>query len=402
MWGYKENQEKNSILIKAENQYQRAFHDLSFHVDKLHTELGNTLAVNTTSQGYHRKGLVNAWRITSQAQNEINQLPLSLLPFNKTEEFLANIANFTYRTAVRDLTKQPLSPEELKQSKELYARSKEISSELRSVQAKTIKNNLRSMVVELALATENTTYDNTIIDGFKTVNKKVGEYSELNWGPSMTSIDNKHSIKALSGPKVTAEQIKTKAQQFFHLQASKEIKVVENGNGTEYSSFSVTAQNPKSNNNLQADYTKVGGQLIYFMNTRDVKAKKISTDEAVESASKFLVKNKYGQMEPVSYDLYDNIAHFTFAAKQGNVVIYPEKLSIMVALDDGEVTGLQATDYIYHNKKRKLKKPVLNLEEAKKALNPSFKLRDDGLALIENELNQEVLCYEFIGSIKRQ
>ncbi len=33
VWGYQENQEKNSILIKAENQYQRAFHNLSYHMD---------------------------------------------------------------------------------------------------------------------------------------------------------------------------------------------------------------------------------------------------------------------------------------------------------------------------------------------------------------------------------
>ena len=57
MWGYQENQEKNSILIKAENQYQRAFHNLSFHVDKLHGELGNTLAVHSASTGSQRKGL---------------------------------------------------------------------------------------------------------------------------------------------------------------------------------------------------------------------------------------------------------------------------------------------------------------------------------------------------------
>ena len=62
VWGYQENQEKNSILIKAENQYQRAFHDLSYHVDKLHTELGNTLAVNSASTGAQRKGLVKIGR----------------------------------------------------------------------------------------------------------------------------------------------------------------------------------------------------------------------------------------------------------------------------------------------------------------------------------------------------
>src|SRR5690606_27377994 len=83
LWGYQVNQEKNSVLLKAESQYQRAFHDLSYYMDKLHTELGQALAVHSASKQSQRKSLINAWRITTQAQSEINQLPLMLLPFDK-------------------------------------------------------------------------------------------------------------------------------------------------------------------------------------------------------------------------------------------------------------------------------------------------------------------------------
>ena len=40
------------------------------------------------------------------------------------------------------------------------------------------------MDVETALAT-NKVEDNSIIDGFKTVDKKVESYPELDWGPSV-------------------------------------------------------------------------------------------------------------------------------------------------------------------------------------------------------------------------
>src|SRR5690606_823531 len=113
VWGYRENQQKNAILIKAENQYQRAFNNLAFQMEELNKQLGNALAVGANSSLFHRKCLVNVWRITSEAQSEINQLPLSLLPFSKTEEFLANISRFSYHTAVRDLTKEPLSEQEV-------------------------------------------------------------------------------------------------------------------------------------------------------------------------------------------------------------------------------------------------------------------------------------------------
>lgn len=36
------------------------------------------------------------------------------MPFNKTEEFLANIGDFSYRAAIRDLEKEPLNDQEYK------------------------------------------------------------------------------------------------------------------------------------------------------------------------------------------------------------------------------------------------------------------------------------------------
>lgn len=199
VWGYQENQEKNAILIKAENQYQRAFHDLSFHMDKLHSEIGNTLAVHSTSQGMHRKGLMNVWRLTSEAQNEINQLPLTMLPFNETEEFLSRISNFAYRASMRDLTNEPLSEKEMGNLKKLYQNSSEITKNLQDVQQKVLTDRLRWMDAETAMATQEQTMDNTIVDGFRTVNKKVQEYPELDWGPSVSNIYAKRSVKKLDG-----------------------------------------------------------------------------------------------------------------------------------------------------------------------------------------------------------
>ena len=175
VWGYQENQEKNAILIKAENQYQRAFHDLSFHMDKLHSEIGNTLAVHSSSQGMHRKGLMNVWRLTSEAQNEINQLPLTMLPFNETEEFLSRISKFAYHASMRDLTKEPLNEKEMGNLKTLYQNSSEINKHLKEVQQKVLSDRLRWMDAETVMATQEQTNDNSIVDGFRTVNKKVQE-----------------------------------------------------------------------------------------------------------------------------------------------------------------------------------------------------------------------------------
>lgn len=399
VWGYQENQEKNAILIKAENQYQRAFHDLSFHVDKLHSELGNTLAVHSASTGSQRKGLVNVWRITSEAQNEINQLPLTLLPFDKTEEFLSRISKFSYQTAIRDLTKQPLSDSEIKNLKELYKSSAQISQDLQGVQEKVIGSRLRWMDVETALASDDEPMDNTIIDGFKTVNKKVGEYPELDWGPSISSMYNKRSVKKLGGTPVTIESVKQKAAQFTE-QNQKDINVIENGRGTEWASYTAKVQGKNKKESWSLDFTKNGGHLISYSYDRDIGAKSLSSNEARAEVDQFLENKGYSGLTPVSYDEYDNIGTFTYVSKRGDVLIYPEKITVRVALDNGQVTGMQASDYVYERENEtNITKPTLSVQQARKYLNSDYKEKYHRLALIENEQSEKVLTHEFGGSI---
>ncbi|MFB0841890.1 germination protein YpeB [Paenibacillus oleatilyticus] len=399
VWGYLEHQEKNAVLIKAENHYQRAFHDLSFHVDKLHTELGNTLAVNSTSQDAYKKGLINVWRITSEAQNEISQLPLTMLPFNKTEEFLANISNFAYRAAVRDLSKSPLDGNEMKMLNTLHERAAEISKELRGVQSKVIQNNLRWMDVELALATQKEPHDNVIVDGFTTVDKKVREYPEINWSPAVMSMYQKRDMHMLSGPEMSADEIKQKAAQFLGIQDPSGLQVVENGPGTEYQSFSVTAPKQGTADGAHMDYSKKGGQLLWFAASRNVPEKKLDLRQARDIGAQFLDEHGYKNMTAVSYDEYGNIAHMTYAARTNNVINYVEKIAVQVALDNGEVTGLEATDYVYGKKDRQLKAPKLTADEARKTLNADFKADSVNQALIKNDIDEEVLCYQFIGRV---
>ncbi|WP_338551754.1 germination protein YpeB [Paenibacillus sp. KS-LC4] len=399
-WGYQEHQEKNTVLMKAENQYQRAFHDLTYHVDKLHEQLGHTLAVNSTSQAYHRKGLVNVWRLTSQAQNEINQLPLSMLPFDKAEDFLSRISNFAYKTSVRDLTKQPLSEDEFKTLKTLYASSKDISQDLQSMQEKVLSNHLRWMDVELSLAAQQAKGDQTIVDGFKGVDKKVSEYPEINWGPSVSSMYEKRTISMLSGKQVTPDEIKQRAIKFAGKKGEgKSVRIEENGKGTEYASYSAVLSEHKSGNAIHMDFSQKGGQLIAYMDPREIGEKQLSAEQARAAAEKFLKEHGFNDMQAVSYDVYDNAGTFSFVGNQGDVLIYPDKLTIKVALDNGDIAALQANEYVFEHHKRTLPKAGISKADARKALNPQMKVSKEQMALIKNDDGNEVLCYEYTGRI---
>src|SRR5690348_9538000 len=81
-WGYNERQEKNDIKIQAENNYQRSFHELTYRIDTLHDKIGATLAMN--SRDSLSPQLAEIWRLSSEAHTDVGQLPLALLPFEKT------------------------------------------------------------------------------------------------------------------------------------------------------------------------------------------------------------------------------------------------------------------------------------------------------------------------------
>lgn len=397
-WGYQEHREKNAILLNAENNYQRAFHDLSFQMDLLHDKIGTTLAMN--SRQSLSPALTEVWRISSQAHGDVGQLPLTLLPFNKTEAFLGKIGNFSYKTAVRDLDKKPLSNAEYKTLQTLYKQSGDIQSELRNVQHMVLKNNLRWMDVEMALASGKEAADNTIIDGFKTVEKTVSGYDETDFGPTAANLQRAdENYKKVKGKKISKSEAANIAKKYLHIDGHAKIKVTENGKGSDYGFYSVALKNTQTGTEATMDITKKGGHPIWFIKSRDVKKQNISLNEASNKGADFLKQAGYNNMELYESMQYDNIGVFNFVTKVNNVRIYPEAVKIKVALDDGSIIGFSAEEYLKSYQKRNIPAPRLTMEQARAKVNPALKVMEKRQAMILNDLNQDVLCYEFLGTI---
>lgn len=397
-WGYQEHQEKNAILINAENNYQRAFHDLTYNVDLLHDKIGTTLAMNSRSS--LSPALADVWRLASQAHSEVGQLPLALLPFNKTEEFLARIGDFSYQTAVRDLDKEPLSDTEYAALQELYKQSADIQDELRKVQHLALKNNLRWMDVEMALASGDEPADNTIIDGFKTVENTVAGYSETDFGPAFINMQKKdENFKYLAGENINKQEAIRIAKRYASLGENVKVQVESNGKGSDYGFYSVSLQNKENKQEANMDITKKGGYPIWFIMSREVKNQSISLNDASNKSIDFLKQNGFKNLDLFESSQYDNVGVFTFVNSENNIRVYPDAIKIKVALDNGQLLGFSADDYLKSHHTREIPKPVITKEQAQSKINPNLKIMDDRLSVILNDLKKEVLCYEFFGTL---
>ena len=398
-WGYQEHKEKNAVLLHAENNYQRAFHDLNFQIDLLHDKIGTTLAMN--SRKSLSPALVDVWRITSEAQNDVGQLPLALLPFNKTEEFLSDIGDFSYRTAVRDLEKEPLNDKEYANLESLYKQAAEIQDELRKVQYTAMKNNLRWMDVEMALASNDENTDNTIIDGFKTVEKTVSGYTESSsQNPTLLSANEKDDIyRNVEGKRITKKEAVVEAKKYANFSGDVEVKVEENGKGSDYGFYSISLLEKKTNVEVNMDITKKGGYPIWYLNNRDVKEKNIDLNQAYTKAVRFLKDHQFDSFELFESSQYDQIGLFSFVAMVDGVRVYPDSVKVKIALDDGSVIGFSADEYLQAHKLREIHNAKLSLKEAEAKINQKVDIMEQRKAVIINDIGEEVLCYEFLGVI---
>jgi spore germination protein len=394
-WGYQEHQEKNAVLLQAENTYQRSFHDLTYYVDLLHDKIGTVLAMNSPRSLSPQ--LAEIWRITSDAHSEVGQLPLALLPFNKTEEFLSNIGDFSYRTAVRGLEKDPLTDEETERLQNLYQQSGEIKRELRNVQHLVLENNLRWMDVQLALVNNDTKADNTIIDGFKTVEKNVESYSESGFNTQLNGVvkHNEEEIK-LEGSNIDESKVHSIANDIFNLDGT-DLKVTSSGEGADIKVYSASYENDKEHGYF--DITEKGGYLISMLISRDMKEPTIGLYDGSQKALAFLKKLGYENLEVYNSTQYNDVGVYNFAYTQDDVLIYPDAIQVKVALDNGEVIGMSARQYLVNHQDRTISDPEITVDEARKEVNPKVEIQEDRLAIIDNDLGEEVLCYEFIGTL---
>lgn len=176
----------------------------------------------------------------------------------------------------------------------------------------------------------------------------------------------------------------------------------KSGSKTNRDVYSLSMSDPDNRANFYLDLTEKGGHPVYLLQNREVNKQKISLNDASEKALSFLKKHGF---DTESFHLdesaqFDNIGVFTYVPLQNNVLLYPDSIRMKVALDDGEVVGFSAKDYLMNHRKRDMKAPKISQKEAEKTLNKHVKIEDTHVALVQNDMSEEVLCYEFLGTIK--
>ena len=79
--------------------------------------------------------------------------------------------------------------------------------------------------------------------------------------------------------------------------------------------------------------------------------------------------------------------------------MYPDLMKLKIALDNGQILGIETTGYLNSHYERSLPQVKISKEEVKQNLNKNLEIKNESLAVIPTEFQTEIFCWEFKGTI---
>ena len=381
----------------SENSYNMAFYELVDYVENVETYLAKSVVSSTPEHG--AETLTNLWREANLAQSYLSRLPIESQELENTEKFLNQVSDYSYSLSRKNIYNEKLSDDDLKNLKELHTYSVELENTLNQ-----LSEDLNSGRFEWGELTKKGTVafaqqvDNISKESFSNMEENFHEYSGLIYDGAFSEHLTNNEKKGLTGEDIEEDVAKQKVEEFIGKNKVKEIQSLgysENATIPVYD-FSVINNNDET---INISISKKGGHVVSMNANRDVKAETISQEEANVKGKEFLESKGFTSMKETYYLKQDGIVTINYAYNQEGVVMYPDLIKVKVALDNGEVLGIETTGYLNNHTIRDLEKVKITREQAKKDLNKDLEIISEGMAIIPTEWKTEILCYEFKGKV---
>lgn len=244
--------------------------------------------------------------------------------------------------------------------------------------------------------------DNLSASTFTNLDENFGEYAGLIYDGAFSEHMESAEKKGLVGDEIDEERAKQIAKEFIGEDRIAELNsngIIENGDIQVYD-FSSKLKDGDSNNPLTISISKIGGHIVNMNYNRNVEAEVISMENADKIGKEFLDSRGIPNMKETYYLKEGGIVTINYAYVQDGVTVYPDLIKLKIALDNGEVLGIETRGYLNNHTERKIPNAKISIEEAKANLNKNLTITSEGLAIVPTEWKTEIFCYEFKGKIE--
>ncbi len=380
----------------SENAYNMAFYELVSYIDKVETYLAKSTITSTAEHG--AETLANVWSESNLAGVYLAQLPINTEGLSKAQKFLNQVSDYSYTLSMKTINGEDLSDEELNNLEKMHD------------YCVTLKDTLNQLAYEINDGTiswgeltkeGNTAFaqqvSNMSTDSFGNIESTFDDYTGLIYDGAFSEHMTSPERKGLTGDDIDENKAKEIVKNFL---GAKDESISSNGfseNGNIPSFNFIVKENDRTKS---ISISQKGGHVVYMNYYKDIQEEKISPEEAIEKGKKFLEEKGYANMKETYYLKQNGAILVNYAYMQDDIVVYADLIKLKIALDDGEILGMESAGYLNCHHERERKENIITVEKAKEKLNPRIEINSQNLAIIPTEYNTEILCWEFKGKVK--
>lgn len=383
----------------SENQYNMAFYELVDYVQNVETYLAKSLISSSPEHG--AETLTHVWREANLAQAYLSRLPIDSVELEKTAKFLNQVSDYSYSLSRKNIYNEELTEEDLKNLEDLHNYSVELRNTLDQLSADINDGRIKwgelTKKGEVAFAQE---VSNISKNSFSNLEENFHEYSGLIYDGAFSEHMTSSQKKGLTGDNIDEEKAKQIATDFIGKDRVQEINLSGKSENTDIITYDFSVKvNNENEENMNISITEKGGHVLLMNYNRNVEAELISQEEADKIGKQFLEYRGLNNMKETYYLKQDGIVTINYAYKQDEVTVYPDLIKLKIALDNGEVMGIETKGYLNSHEERKIPEVKITKEKAKESLNKNLEITSESLAIIPTEWQTEVLCWEFKGKV---
>ncbi len=404
-WGHGQAQSRRVMEAALNNKYQRAFYDLTTHVQNVDVLLSKTLVGQETRQDTML--FMDLWQQADAAKRELAQIPVADAMMARTMKYLSQVGDYANTLARQTVDGKPKTDEQWRTLSSLYSQSSGLNSELHDIERRVADGSLT--LSELATESRRGLRKESpkLANGnFQEIDKNMQQFPTLIYDGPFSDHLEKRKAQGLSGANINNDQARATALKFIDRQGRVDyvanVAANQNGNIPSYR-VDINSRPVRANEKINVGVARQGGKVLWMLNSRVIGDKKLTITEAGKKAAAFLTRRGFNNMVSTYYEVQNRMAVFNFAAREpgnGGAILYPDMVKVSVALDDGQVVGYEATNYWNSHRDRKLSAPRLTTGEARAKLSPRLENVTGGkLALIPLSPDREQLTYEFKGNL---
>lgn len=394
---YKKQREYRQAM---ENQYNLAFFELVDYVQNVENYLAKSLI--STSPEHGAETLTRVWKEANLAQIYLSQIPINNEGLSNTEKFLNQVSDYSYSLSRKNIYNESLTQEDLDNLQDLHEYCVDLQNTLNQLSAEMTDGTISwKELTKKGSTMFAQQVSNNSKDSFSNIDTNFGEYAGLIYDGAYSEHIDKADKKGLTGDDISEDQARSIAEGLIGKDRIKEtnsLGLSENGNIPSYS-FNCILNDGNKNNPVSIAISKKGGHIIFMNYNRDIGAEVISDEDANKIGKEFLESKGYSNMKETYFLKESGIITINYAYNQNGVVVYTDLIKVKIALDNGEILGMETTGYLNSHEVRQIPEPGITLEEAKSHLNQRLEILSEGFAIIPTEWKTEIFCYEFKGKV---